>query len=87
MSTKQRIPVIIFSVWFTVITAIMLLNRVLNLEVFYVLALICLVVVVEMVDPVTVKLQYMRRIKYVIAVGFLLFGYLIASKILEIVAS
>jgi hypothetical protein len=86
MSTTQRIPVIVLIIWFAVITAFMLLNQVLDLEVFFVLALIGLLVVVELIDQATVQPRSMRRIKYVIVVGVLLFGYIVASKIMEIVA-
>lgn len=86
MSIKQRIPVIVLIIWFAVITAFMLLNQALDLEVFFVLALIGLLVVVELIDTATVQPQYLRWIKYVIAVGVLLFGYIVASKVMEIVA-
>lgn len=87
MSTTQRLPVIVLIIWFAVITAFMLLNQALDLEVFFVLALIGLLVVVELIDTTTVQPRYLRRIKYVIAVGVLLFGYIVASKIMEIIAS
>jgi hypothetical protein len=86
MSTTQRIPVIVLIIWFAVITAFMLLNQVLDLEVFFVLALIGLLIVVELIDQTTVQPRSMRRVKYVIVVGVLLFGYIVASKIMEIVA-
>ena len=86
MSIKQRIPVIVLIIWFAVITAFMLLNQALDLEVFFVLALIGLLVVVELIDTATVQPRTLRRIKYVIAVGVLLFGYIVASKVMEIVA-
>ena len=87
MSTTQRLPVIVLIIWFAVITAFMLLNQALDLEVFFVLALIGLLVVVELIDTTTVQPRYLRLIKYVIAVGVLLFGYIVASKIMEIIAS
>lgn len=86
MSTTQRLPVIVLIIWFAVITGFMLLNQALDLEVFFVLALIGLLVVVELIDTTTVQPRYLRLIKYVIAVGVLLFGYIVASKIMEIIA-
>lgn len=86
MSTTQRLPVIVLIIWFAVITGFMLLNQALDLEVFFVLALIGLLVVVELIDTTTVQSRTLRRIKYVIAVGVLLFGYIVVNKILEIVA-
>ncbi|ACL15759.1 hypothetical protein [Methanosphaerula palustris] len=86
MSTTQRIPVIVLIIWFAVITTFMLLNQVLDLEIFFVLALIGLLIVVEMIDTATVQSRSLRRIKYVIVVGVLLFGYTVVNKIMEIVA-
>ena len=86
MSIKQRIPVIVLIIWFAVITAFMLLNQALDLEVFFVLALIGLLVVVELIDTATVQPRTLRRIKYVIAVGVLLFGYIVVNKIMGIIA-
>jgi len=87
MSARQQIPGIVLFVWFTVIMAIMLLNRVPDPEIFFVLALIGLMFVVEWIDPVTVQPQHMRRIKYVVAVGIIVFGYIIVRKIMEIPVS
>jgi len=84
MSTCRRLPIIVLIIWFAVITGLMLLNQALDLEVFFVLTLIGLLVVVELIDPVTVQPRYMRRIKYVVAVGVLLFGIIVASKVMEI---
>ena len=86
MSTTQRIPVIVLIIWFAVSTAFMLLNQALDLEVFFVLALIGLLVVVELIDTTTVQPRYLRRIKYVIAAGVLLFGYIVVNKIMGIIA-
>jgi hypothetical protein len=86
MSTKQRIPVIVLIIWFVVIAAFMLLNQALDLEVFFVLALIGLLVIVELIDTATVQPRDLRRIKYVIAVGVLLFGYIVVNKIMGIIA-
>ena len=86
MSTTQRLPVIVLIIWFAVITAFMLLNQPLDLEVFFVLALIGLLVVVELIDTTTVQPRYLRRIKYVIAVGVLLFVYIVVNKIMGIIA-
>ena len=87
MRSKQRIPVIVLLVWFAIITTIMLLNQLIDLEVFIDLALLGFLVIIELFAPVMVQPQYMRRIKFVVAEGVLLFTYLAASKILEILAS
>jgi len=87
MSNKQHIPVIMLIIWFFVITAIMLLYQEIDFGFFFALVLIGILIVVETVDPASVRLQYLRRIKYVVAVGIILFGYIIANKIMGFFAS
>ena len=78
--------VVVLVAWSLVVAAFMLLNRALDLEVFFVLALLGLLVLVELVDPATVQPGPVRRVKYVVAAGVLVFGWIVANKVLEILA-
>lgn len=78
--------VVVLVVWSLVVAAFMLLNRALDLEVFFVLVLIGLLVVVELVDTSTVQPGDVRRVKYVVAAGVLVFGWIVVNKVLEILA-
>ncbi len=78
--------IVVLVIWTLVVTAFMLMNRALDLEVFFVLALIGALVVVELVDPVSVQPRYIRWIKYGVGAGVLLFGWIVANKVLEILA-
>jgi len=64
----------------------MLLNRTLDLQVYFVLALIGLLVVAVLIDTPFAQPKYMRRMKYIIAAGVAAFGYIVVMKIMEIVA-
>lgn len=81
-----RTIVVVLVAWSLVVAAFMLLNRALDLEVFFVLALLGLLVLVELTDTSTVQPGPLRRIKYVVAAGVLVFGWIVANKVLEILA-
>lgn len=77
---------VVLVTWTLVVVALMLLNRSLDLEVFFVLALLGALVLVEQIDTRAVQPRYIRWIKYGIGAGVLLFGWIIANKVLEILA-
>ncbi len=83
--TRETI-VVVLVIWSLVVAAFMLLNRALDLEVFFVLALLGLLVLVELTDTSTVQPGPVRRVKYVVAAGVLVFGWIVANKVLEILA-
>lgn len=86
MNWKLRLSSMAFTTWLMVIIAFMLLLQTFNLEVFYVMTLIGLFVVVVMIDTSQVKPRYMRRMKYVVATAIMIFGYVVANRLVEIVA-
>ncbi len=77
---------VVLAIWGLVVVAFMLLNRTLDLEVFFVLVLIGMLVVVELADTSTVQPATIRRAKYAVAVGVLVFGWVVANKVMEILA-
>ena len=84
MNNRPGLALIVLVIWSVVITAFMLLNRALDLEVFFVLLLIGLLVVVELIDPVSVQPRSIRRLKYIVAVGVIIFGSIVARRVMEI---
>jgi len=74
------------AVWCAVVGYFMLLNRTLDLQVYFVLALIGLLVVAVLIDTPFAQPKYMRRMKYIIAAGVAVFGYIVVMKVMEIVA-
>ena len=81
---KQQIAIIALAVWFTVIAVFMLLAQSVNLEIFFVLALIGFLVIVELIAPNYIQPGYMRYIRYILAAGIVLFGVIVVQKVLDV---
>ncbi|PKG32825.1 hypothetical protein [Methanoregula sp.] len=83
---KKDLAIIVIAVWLVVITLFMLLAARIDLEIFFVLWLIGLLVIVELMDTRFSLPPYMRYLKYVVAAGILLFGCIVALKVMEILS-
>lgn len=81
---KKILAVIVITIWLIIISIFMLLAWRIDLEIFFVLWLIGLLVIVELMDTRFTLPPYMRYLKYVIAVGIILFGGIVIGKVLEI---
>jgi hypothetical protein len=81
---KKILAVIVIAIWLVIISIFMLLAYRIDLEIFFVLWLIGLLVIIELMDTRFSLPPYMRYLKYVIAAGILLFGVIVARKVLEI---
>ncbi|HQL60125.1 MAG TPA: hypothetical protein PLB71_09385 [Methanoculleus sp.] len=84
---KKYYAAAVLAAWLIIIAFFMVLSRTLDLEVFFVLALIGLLVVAVLIDGAFSRPRYMRYIGYIIAAGVALFAYIVAQKILEILAA
>ncbi len=84
---KKYYAAAVLAIWLIIITFFMILNRTLDLEVFFVLSLIGLLVVAVLIDGAFSRPRYMRYISYLIAAGVALFAYIVVEKILEIIAT
>lgn len=82
----MRLSSMVFTAWLMVAIAFMLLRQTFNLETFFVLAMVGLLVVVALINTATVQPRYLRRMKYMVATAFLIFGYIVADRIVEILA-
>ena len=56
----------------------------LSYELFFVVSLIGFLVVTELTAPFNVTPRWRRRLKYLIAIGLVVFGYVVVRLILEI---
>jgi O-antigen ligase len=56
----------------------------LSYELFFVVSLIGFLVVVELTAPFTVTPAWRSRLKWIIAAGLVVFGYIVVKRILEI---
>lgn len=82
---KKSLAAGVLVIWLMIILLFMILAQSLNLEIFFVLWLIGLLIIVELVDPAFVQPRYIRAVKYVIAAGVIVFGVIVAQKVLEII--
>lgn len=83
---KKLAAAIVLSLWLILVSIFMLLARRFDLEIFFVLWLIGILVIVELLDTRTVRPAYLNYLKYIIAAGILLFGVIVAHKVMEILA-
>jgi phosphoglycerol transferase MdoB-like AlkP superfamily enzyme len=81
---KQYIAVITLAVWLTFISLFMLLAQSFNFEIFFVLSFIGFLIIVELITPNYLHSGYMRYIRYILAAGIVIFGVIVAQKVLEI---
>lgn len=86
-SAKKYYALAALVAWLIIVAFFMILNRTLDLEVYFVLALIGLLVVAVLIDGAFSRPRYMRYIGYLIAAGVALFAYIVVEKILEILAA
>jgi hypothetical protein len=70
--------------WMTAALLVLALLDALTLELFFVVCLIGFLVVVELTAPFSVTPTWRARLKWIIAVGLAVFGYIVVRRILEI---
>jgi hypothetical protein len=73
--------------WLVIVIFFMILAGRLDLEIFFVLWLIGILIIVELVDPAFCRPHYLLYLRYVIAVGVVIFGTIVAGKVLEILGT
>jgi len=83
---KKNLAAIVIAAWLIIISIFMLLAWRIDIEIFFVLWLIGILVVVELMDTRFSLPPYLRYIKYLIAAGIVLFGGIVTLKVLEILS-
>ena len=83
----KRTAAAVLICWMLLVIFFIVLNGHLNLEVFFVLALIGLLILTEFTDTRFSQPRYMRRLRVIIAAGVALFGWIVIIKILEIITA
>jgi hypothetical protein len=84
---KKVLSAIVMVIWLVLVSVFMLLARQFDLEIFFVLWLIGILVIVELADTRFSLPAYLRYIKYMVAAGIVLFGGIVTLKVLEILAT
>jgi hypothetical protein len=80
---KEQIAVISLAAWLTLISILMLLAQTFDIGIFFVLSLIGFFILVELIMPKYIRPSYFRYIQYILAAGIVIFGVVVAQKVLE----
>ena len=81
---KSQLAIIALAVWIVIVAAFMILSQQLNLEIFFVLWLIGILVVIELINTRFSQPRYLTYMKFLIAGCIVVFGWIVAQKVLEI---
>lgn len=85
MATRRRLQFVHGQLaWMLGVVVVLAVLGALELELFFVLSLIGFLVVVELTAPVAVSPTWRQRLPWFIAIGLLIFGYIVVRRILEI---
>lgn len=84
---KKNIAVITLALWTFIILTFMIMAYTVNLEIFFVLWLIGLLIITELIDTKTVETTYLKFIKWIIGISVIIFAYIVIKKIMEILSS
>jgi hypothetical protein len=83
-SDTKRLAIMLLLLWLLAVTIFMTASRYYDLELFFALGFIGILVLVEMIDTVYAKPRSQRRLRYMVAAGVIVFGAIVARKVLEI---
>jgi hypothetical protein len=81
---KKKIAVIALALWLTIISVVMLLAERIDLALFFILAFVGFLVIVELMEPHYVRPGYQWYMRGLIAAGIVIFVVVIINKLLEI---
>lgn len=83
---KKHLAISSLAAWVVLVIGFMVLARTLDLEIFFVLWLIGILIIVELASDHMATPRYLGVLKLVIASGVILFGVIVARKIMEILS-
>ena len=84
MTIKSQRFVQYFTAWLLATLVALVLVDALELELFFVVSLIGLLIITELTMPVNIRPQWQRRLRWLIVGGVAVFGYIILRRVLEI---
>ncbi len=85
MPTRRRQHFLVGQLgWMLAAVLVLALLQALSLELFFVVSLIGFLVVVELTAPFAVTPRWRARLKWLVLLGLLGFGYIVIRRILEI---
>jgi hypothetical protein len=81
---KQQIAIIALALWLTIVSVFTLFTQRVDLGIFFVLSLIGMLVIVQLMQSYYAQPGYLKYIRYLIAAGIIIFGVIVALKVLDI---
>jgi hypothetical protein len=84
MIRKEQIAIIAFALWVTLVSVFMILTQQIDFEIFFVICLMGMLVILQLMQSNYVEPAYLRNIRYLTAVAIVMFGIIVAKKVLEI---
>jgi hypothetical protein len=84
---RQQLAIGALIAWLFTILFFMVLSTYLDLELFFALGFIGILIIAELTDTVYAKPLWLLRMRYVIAAGVVIFAFVVARKVLEILGS
>jgi hypothetical protein len=82
---RKQIAGLILGLWFIIISYAMIFVERIDLVLFFVLAFIGFIVIVELMEPYYVKPGYLWYIRFLIAVGIVIVAAIVGQKVLDII--
>lgn len=81
---KQQLAALSLALWLIVFSFVMVLLQWSDLELFFAVWFIGLLIVVSFIEPHYIRLKYQNNMNYLIAAGVVIFGIIFLLKIIEI---
>ena len=81
---KEQIAIIALALWLTIVSVFMLILQQVDLEIFFILSLLGIFMTMQLLEPNFVQPGYLKYIRYIIAAGIVIFGLIVAQKVMEI---
>jgi hypothetical protein len=81
---KEQIAVIALAAWLTVISIFMLLAQTFDIAIFLLLSIIGFLIMMKLISPKYIQPGYLRYTRYIIAAGIVIFGVIVALKVMDI---
>jgi hypothetical protein len=81
---KQQTAIIVLAIWLTIISIIMIVLQQADLEIFFVLFLIGVLVIVYFMESNFVQPNYVRYLRVLITLGIVIFSAIVAQKIMNL---
>lgn len=83
---KKKIwALLILSIWTFVILIVMLMRQYINLEIFFILWLIGLLITMELIKTRNIQNLYLKKIKVIAIVGIIIFSLIFLKKLLVLI--